>query len=157
MNVGYLLSVDLGIKTGLALFDKKGCLIWCRSHNFGDAQRLKRAVHNILEELSGLRYLVIEGGGRLAEAWKKEADKRGISVIETTAETWRSEFFTSKKQRNAKTAKASAVKLATELLKDTDSAYKKNLNHNTAEAVLIGLWAVSSGILDNTGPEKNTQ
>ena len=148
MNEGYLLSVDLGIKTGLALFDKKGELLWCRSHNFGDAQRLKRAAHNILEELPGLRYLVIEGGGRLAELWKKEADKRGITVIETTAEAWRSEFFTSKKQRNAKTAKASAVKLATELLKDTGSAYKKNLNHNTAEAILTGIWAIRLVILD---------
>ena len=148
MNEGYLLSVDLGIRTGLALFDKKGVLLWCRSHNFGDAQRLKRAAHNILEELPGLRYLVLEGGGRLAELWKKETYKRDITVIETTAETWRSKFFTSKKQRNAKTAKASAVKLATELLKDTDSAYKKNLNHNTAEAVLAGIWAMRSGILE---------
>ncbi len=146
MNSGFLLAIDLGIKTGLALFDKKGQLLWCRSHNFGDVQRLKRAAHNILVGLPELRYIVLEGGGNLLEVWKKEALKRGMKVIEVSAEIWRKDFFPQKKQRDTRTAKASAVKLATELLKYTTSAYKKKLNHHTAEAVLIGIWAMKNFI-----------
>ncbi len=142
MTEGYLLSVDLGVRTGLALFDEEGHLLWCRSHNFGDINRLKRAVQNILNELPELKYLVLEGGGRLAEVWKKEAGRRALNVIEVSAEMWRKEFFSQKKQKDSRTAKASAVKLARELLKGTQFAYKKDLNHNAAEAVLLGVWAL---------------
>lgn len=37
-----LLAVDAGVRTGLALLDREGRLLWCRSHNLGTTARLKR-------------------------------------------------------------------------------------------------------------------
>mgnify|MGYP000370310665 CR=1 FL=1 len=38
-----LLAVDAGVRTGLAAFDGRGLLLWCRSRNFGTVSRLRRA------------------------------------------------------------------------------------------------------------------
>jgi len=66
-----LLAVDLGLKTGLALFAEQGSLLWYRSHNFGTTERLKRAVPKLLDEIPELAALVIEGGGKLAVIWDR--------------------------------------------------------------------------------------
>ncbi len=142
MKTEQILAVDLGVKTGLALFDKGGRLLWCRSHNLGNMTRLRRAVHNILKDLPSLICLVLEGGGAVGEVWKREAKRQGIKVIEVSAEEWRGEFFSFDMQKDGRTAKKSALKLAGEIIKGSPSAYRKKLNHDTAEAVLIGLWAV---------------
>jgi len=76
----FLLAVDLGLKTGLALYGEDGRLIWYRSHNFGTTERLRRGAHGILKEIPGLAALVIEGGGNLAVVWEKEARQRGLLV-----------------------------------------------------------------------------
>ena len=46
--VSSLLAVDLGLKTGLALYGEDGKLRWYRSKNFGTTARLKRAVYSLL-------------------------------------------------------------------------------------------------------------
>ncbi|HEX2081336.1 MAG TPA: hypothetical protein VHG08_26770 [Longimicrobium sp.] len=76
--MGSLLAVDLGLRTGLALYGGDGRLRWYRSQNFGTAARLRRAVHGTLRELPEVRWLVIEGGGNLAEIWTREAERIGI-------------------------------------------------------------------------------
>ena len=63
--MGSLLAVDLGLKTGLALFAGDGRLLWYRSHNYGTTERLKRGVPDILDSISELTHVVIEGGGNL--------------------------------------------------------------------------------------------
>src|SRR5664279_4375864 len=88
-----LLAVDLGLKTGLALFEETGKLLWYRSHNFGTTERLKRGVPGILDGIPALAALVIEGGGNLATVWEKEADRRGIAVYRIGAEEWRQMFL----------------------------------------------------------------
>jgi len=76
-----LLAVDLGLKTGLALYGDSGKLVWYRSHNFGTTERLRRAVPGIMDNIPNLTALVIEGGGNLATVWEKEAEKREIAVL----------------------------------------------------------------------------
>jgi len=70
-----LLAVDLGLKTGLALYEDSGTLVWYRSHNFGTAERLRRGVPGIMESIPDLTDLVVEGGGNLATVWEKEAER----------------------------------------------------------------------------------
>ena len=68
-GMSLLLAVDLGLRTGLALYNRQGRLVWYRSQNFGKPDRLRRAVHRLLGEIEGLAILVLEGGGPLAEIW----------------------------------------------------------------------------------------
>lgn len=52
-----LLAVDLGLRTGLALYGADGRLRWYRSQNYGSAERLRRAVYAELNAMPELRVL----------------------------------------------------------------------------------------------------
>jgi len=84
--MGSLLAVDLGIKTGLALYGRDGRLCWYRSKNFGSAPSLRRGVNTLLNSLPDLLFLVLEGRGPLAVIWEREAVRRKIPVIQINAE-----------------------------------------------------------------------
>jgi hypothetical protein len=136
-----LLAVDCGLKTGLALFDLNGTLLWYRSHNFGSRQRLKKAVWQILSDLEGLSQLVVEGGGDLVEIWRKTAQKRGINVSVVQAVTWRKDLLLPRQQRTGKQAKQVADELARGIIEQAGAAKPTSLRHDAAEAILVGWWA----------------
>ena len=149
-----LLAVDLGLKTGLALYGEDGKLRWYRSKNFGTTARLKRAVYGILKEIPGLAMLVIEGGGGIAEIWEHEAQKQGIAVRRITAEDWRKTILFSREQRTGAMAKERAAQLADAVIAWSGLRRPTAPRHDAAEAILIGLWGViEQGWLGGLPPE----
>lgn len=146
--MGALLAVDLGIKTGLALYGETGQLLWYRSHNYGRRSRLKRGVHTLLDGLPYVSWLVIEGGGPLARIWQREAERRGIRTLHIQAEAWRERFFYQRQHRSGEQAKQTATDMARRVIAWSDAARPTALRHDTAEAILIGLWgALEVGLL----------
>lgn len=146
--MGSLLAVDVGFKTGLALFSAQGELLWYRSHNFGSGPRLKRGIHTQLKAILDLSDLVLEGGGMLAEQWIKQAEKKGIHVLQIYAEQWRRDFLLPRERKSGKTGKSAALVLARRYITESQAANPTSLRHDAAEAVLIGLWgAVELGLL----------
>ena len=137
-----LLAVDLGLKTGLALFAEQGNLLWYRSHNFGTTERLKRAVPKLLDEIPELAALVIEGGGNLAVIWEKEAERRSISFLQISANEWRQLLLYSREQRSGIDAKRYAGDMAKKVIEWSKAPRPTALRHDTAEAIMIGLWGV---------------
>jgi hypothetical protein len=137
-----LLAVDLGIRTGLALFGSDGRLAWYRSRNFGSAARLRRAVRGQLDALPELAWLVMEGGGSLADIWAHEAERRAVKVRLISAEDWRQRFLYPREQRNGRQAKRSASDLARRVIAWSDAVRPTSLRHDAAEAILIGLYGV---------------
>lgn len=135
-----LLAVDLGLRTGLALYGQDGRLQWYRSHNFGTPARLRRAVRGLLDEQPELAWLVLEGGGHLAEIWKREAERRHIWVRQISAEVWRRLFLLPRQQRSGSHAKASAGEMAKRVIAWSDARRPTSLRDDAAEAILIGLW-----------------
>jgi len=93
-----LLAVDVGVRTGLAVYRGDGRLIWYRSRNFGAAARLKRAIPALLHEAFDPTYVVLEGGGPLAEHWATAAERQGAHVRRVSAEEWRSLFLLPREQ-----------------------------------------------------------
>ena len=153
MRMGTLLAVDLGLRTGLALYGEGGRLVWYRSQNFGTATRLRRAVHGVLHELPDLRWLVLEGGGNLAEIWEREAARRGVEVRRISAEVWRQSLFHPREQRTGARAKTSADPFARRVIEWSGAARPTSLRHDAAEAILIGFWgALHVGLLDAVPP-----
>jgi len=140
--VSSLLAVDLGLKTGLALYGEDGKLRWYRSKNFGTTARLKRAVYSLLKEVPGLAVLVIEGGGEIAEIWEHEAQKQGIALRRITAEDWRKRLLYRREQRTGAMAKERAVQLADAVIAWSGLRRPTAPRHDAAEAILIGLWGV---------------
>jgi hypothetical protein len=152
--VSCILAVDLGLKTGLALYGEDGKLRWYRSKNFGTTARLKRAVYGILKENPDLAMLVIEGGGGLAEIWEHEAQKQGIAVRRIMAEDWRKTILFSREQRTGSMAKERAAQLADAVIAWSGLRRPTAPRHDAAEAILIGLWGViEQGWLGGLPPE----
>ncbi|HEX2203619.1 MAG TPA: hypothetical protein VHG91_09990 [Longimicrobium sp.] len=149
-----LLAVDLGLRTGLALYGADGRLVWYRSQNFGSAPRLRRAVHTLLHEHPELERLVLEGGGPLAEIWEREAGKRGVAVRRIAAEVWRQRLLYGREQRTGAQAKHNADPFARRVIEWSGAARPTSLRHDAAEAILIGFWGVlDAGWLDDVPPE----
>lgn len=137
-----LLAVDMGLRTGLALYRRDGRLAWYRSRHFGTRDQLRRGVHGLLGELPELAWLVIEGGGPIAEIWAREATRRGIASRTIGAEVWRERLLRPRDRRDGGQAKRSADALARQVILWSDAPRPTSLRHDAAEAILIGLWAV---------------
>jgi len=139
---GGLLAVDLGLKTGLALFGRDGRLVWYRSRNYGTRSRLRKAAHAVLKEATSVQVVAIEGGGDIAIPWFAEIDRRGLDVIQCKAEHWRSELLLSRHQRHGPDAKKHADTLARKIIEWSGAKKPTSLKHDAAEAICVGLWAV---------------
>jgi hypothetical protein len=137
-----LLAVDLGLKTGLALFDQDGRLGWYRSKNYGTTARLKRDINNMLASIPALIYIVVEGDRGLAEIWEREAERLNIPVRKINAEQWRQKLLYAREQKSGPKAKLNADFLARNIIKWSGLKGPTSLRHDAAEAIMIGLWAV---------------
>jgi len=136
-----LLSIDLGVKTGMAMYSSDGRLLWFRSRNYGNKSRLKKAIPNLLSE-DDLRYLVIEGGGPLLKMWLQEAERKNIEVFATMADDWRKDLLLSREQRSGKDAKHNAMAHAYQVIDHLADNRATSLTNDAAEAILIGLWGM---------------
>ena len=137
-----LLAVDLGLRTGLAFYARDGKLKWYRSRNFGNRSRLRKAADAIFRETGDVDVLVLEGGGDIAIPWVREAERRGIRVIQLHAGKWRQLLLLSRNQRSGKDAKKHADKLARKIIDWSEAKKPTSLTHDAAEAICIGLWGV---------------
>ncbi|MDZ4721306.1 MAG: hypothetical protein SH847_22830 [Roseiflexaceae bacterium] len=149
-----LLAVDLGLRTGLAIYRADGRLVSYRSHNFGAPARLRKGAPTVLAELPDLEIVVIEGGGQLAEIWEKAVVRRGLCLIQIDAETWREKLLYAREQRSGLQAKQHADDLARRVIAWSEAPRPTALRHDAAEAILIGLWGVLEvGWLERVPPE----
>ena len=137
-----LLAVDLGVKTGMALYHSDGRLLWYRSQNFGNSARLRKAIPGILNRDEELRYLVVEGGGPLLKIWQQEAERKNIELIKTMAHEWRQEIFYSREHRKGVQAKHNSISYAKRVIAKLSSSGVTSLTDDAAEAILTGLWAM---------------
>lgn len=136
----FLLAVDAGVKTGLALFDSSGKLRWYRSHNMGSVPSLKKAAFHMVETVSDLEYIAVEGGGQIALIWKRVAERNAIKFLMTDALHWRRDLLYSREQRSGEAAKQTAIAMAIRYLKNNGAPPLQTPMHDAAEAILMGIW-----------------
>ncbi|MHC1775633.1 MAG: hypothetical protein AB9834_09490 [Lentimicrobium sp.] len=136
----FLLAVDAGVKTGLALYGKTTGLVWYRSHNMGSLSSLRKAAAHLVNSIGRLSVIVVEGGGPVAEAWKKAGVRSGLQIIITDAGEWRKELLYAREYRNSAAAKQSALALVRQIIEKSEAPSKNSPTHDAAEAILIGLW-----------------
>jgi hypothetical protein len=137
-----LLAVDVGVKTGLALYGRDGRLLRHLSRNLGRAARLRKAIPSLLSGMEEVVVLVLEGGGPLADAWDREGRRRGIEVLRTVAEEWREALLVPRRRRDGRAAKACAREHARKVIAWSGATQPKSLGTDAAEAILVGLWGV---------------
>lgn len=136
-----LLAVDLGVRTGLALYGDDGRLQWYRSQNFGNRARLKRAASGLLLEARPA-WVVLEGGGDLAEVWRHAAEAWQARVRVVQAHEWRPALLLPREQRSGEDAKRHAGTLARRVIAWSGAPRPTSLRHDAAEAILVGLWGL---------------
>ena len=137
-----LLAVDAGERTGLALFGRDGRLMWYRSQNYGNRSRLRQAVHSLMRGECCPTHLAIEGGGPIADIWIREAERAGAAVILLSAEQWRKRIMLPREQRSGAEAKRAACETARRFIEVSGAPRPTSMRHDTAEAILAGLWAM---------------
>ena len=143
-----LLAVDLGLHIGLALFGDDGRLLWHRSRHFGSTSSLRDGVRTLLGEIGPLGWLVLEGGDRFGNLWRREGERRGATVLQISAEVWRRELLLDRDQRQGNQAKDSSIALARRVIAWSGARNPPALRHDSAEAILVGLWgALAVGLL----------
>ena len=153
-----LLAVDLGLRAGLAWFNRQGRLLRCRSTHFADRGALRRALPAIWQEVPGVAVLVLEGGGDLAEIWLESARRRAVATHVVTALDWRAELLFQREQRSGVQAKAAAGRLCQKVMRWSGYTRPGLLVHDASEAVLCGLWmAHRLGWLPQWPPELRGQ
>ncbi|MGI8545965.1 MAG: hypothetical protein ACR2M1_01320 [Gemmatimonadaceae bacterium] len=135
-----LLAVDVGLRTGLALFGDDGRLRWYRSHNMDSPNRLKRALPSLIGDGTSVTHVVAEGGGTLARLWERECVRQGVDFVRVSAEDWRAELLYPREQRSGTGAKRTADGLARRVIDWSGAPRATSLRHDAAEAILIGVW-----------------
>lgn len=144
-----LLAVDLGLRTGLAVFGRDGKLIWYRSRNYGNKTRLRKAARSVIDEAGTVHVVALEGGGDIALPWVHEIERRDLELIQVQAEAWRTDLLLARHQRSGLDAKKHADTLARKIIDWSGAKKPTSLRHDAAEAICFGLWAVrQKGWLD---------
>ncbi|SRR6056297_2191538 len=140
----HLLAVDAGLHTGLALYRHDSQLLWYRSHHLADQQKLKRLIATLLRSTPRPTHIYLEGGGPVAELWQREALKLERVFVQLHAGQWRKKLFYARQHPSGRVAKQQALKMATGVIDHLSDKKPTGLRHDTAEAILIGLY----GLLD---------
>ena len=137
-----LISIDTGVKLGIAIYNFRVELIYYGSHNYGDKNRLKRNIPEILRRYEPVEMIVLEGGGKMAGIWEQEAAKHNIEVFVIQAQQWRELFFNSAASLHSYEAKRKAIELARIVVTSCARKVSWRLSDNTAEAILAGIYAM---------------
>lgn len=137
-------GVDLGLATGIAIYNRDGRLESVRTRHFQSRDALRAAAGAILDEIQHVHSVILEGGGELAEAWQRAAVHRGIHLRVVQASDWRSRFFYPREHRSGPEAKAHALKMAAQVVEwsAAKGVAGGSLSHDAAEAVMVGLFGV---------------
>lgn len=138
----HLLAVDVGLHTGLALFDEQPRLLWYRSHHLPNPLKLKKMIAKLLRAPPRTTHIYLEGGGPLAELWQREAEKLAIGLRQIQAESWRNRLFYARQHVTGSQAKKEADGLARLVIDRLGGRKPTQLRHDTAEAILIGLYGL---------------
>jgi hypothetical protein len=136
-----LLAVDLGLTAGFAVYGSDGRLRSFRSQNFGKRSRFKAAAWGIAAECEELACVVVEGDRSLASIWEKIAARRDARFEWIDASVWRERLLHRRERRSGAQAKEHAIERARQIV-DASECPGRDLRHDTAEAILIGMWGV---------------
>jgi hypothetical protein len=137
-------GVDLGLATGIAVFNRDGRLEAVRSRHFQSRDALRSAAGSILDEIPQVHSVIAEGGGELAEVWQRAAAHRGIHLRVVHAHEWRSRLYYPREHRSGPEAKAHALKMAAQVVEwsGAPGVSAAGLGHDAAEAIMVGLFGV---------------
>lgn len=137
-----LLAVDLGLRTAWSLWDIEGHLAGFGSRHFPNRSKFKAGVPTILRGFPEIEVVVAEGDARLAKVWFGYRKDWETELVQ--AHQWRKDTLNESCRRSGNEAKSKAIEMARALIRQERAGPALQPNHDTAEAILLGYWAVSA-------------
>ena len=138
----HLLALDLGLRFGWACYTDDARLIAYGSHHCAKRAKLKSIAWSTLSKLPTGSEVYIEGGGVLLDVWCKEARRRQVICHVLHAERWRADCLLPRDQQSGASAKRKAQTLSRTIITTQSGQAPISLRHDTAEATLMGWWAL---------------
>jgi hypothetical protein len=152
-----LLAVDLGLKSGVALFNKQGQLLRYEQHLF-NKDKLNEEIKTIVEgwesdvqksdiipsngeQLWSVTKIAVEGGDvAIFNAWDSAA--KDVSISRVSPEEWRFHLLSEKERTSGATSKAAARLIARQVVSDFGimGNHKGKFKTDVAEAVVLGFY-----------------
>ncbi len=148
-----LLAVDLGLRTGLCLFNDEGRVLRFANFQFESPEQLLNAARSVLstweEEVKetddrGRRWkiskIAIEGGDPpLRDAWHEAANGRR-SILHVRPEEWRADLLLTKEKLDGEKAKSASRLIARQIVSDYGTFdFDGKFQTDMAESILLGL------------------
>jgi hypothetical protein len=166
-----VLAVDLGLKSGVALFGSQGRLLRYEQFHF-EKDSLHDTAKRLLTEWeqdafqygsqgeneqgqkrARVTHIAIEGAdGYMLRAWADAAT--GLSILRVTPEEWRAELLLEKERSSGSNAKAASRLVARQVVEDFGvmPRHEGKFHTDVAEAVCLGLYVSSRlGWVDRGG------
>jgi predicted phosphodiesterase len=153
-----LLAVDLGLKSGVSLFNSQGALVRYEQFYF-QKDTLQRDAGKLIEQWQvdlndemtetddhddkpyKVTHIAIEGAdGYMLRAWAAAAPNQ--SILRVSPDEWRSDLLLAKEKTSGATSKAAARLIARQVVEDFGMMERHSGKFPTdvAEAVVIGLY-----------------
>jgi hypothetical protein len=141
-----LMAVDLGLKSGVSLFNSNGQLIRYEQFLF-DRGTLEETIPRMIQEWESeagedwsVTHLAIEGGDTaLLNMWERATPN--LSTLRVRPEEWRAEMLTKKESQDGASAKAASRLIARQVVEDFGimDQHEGKFHTDVAEAVLLGM------------------
>jgi len=141
-DLAAILAIDLGLRTGLAVWDDTARLRTWQTIRFRTPRALSAGARTIARDLDDDVVLAVtEGDLDLARPWDRALGARGVRVLHVQAHQWRGDVFADRPGLDGKAAKRAAVTLARRLVRQHAERGAPHLKHDAAEAICLGYWA----------------
>jgi hypothetical protein len=159
-----LLAVDLGLKSGVSLYNDEGKLLRYEQFHF-DKRTLVETAIGILESwedgassllatneedghsrpllTNKITHLVIEGGENyMLRAWAEAAGSRRLCLLKVSPEEWRAELLIDKERTSGANAKAASRLIARQVVMDFGvmPQHEGKFRTDVAESVCLGMY-----------------
>jgi Icc-related predicted phosphoesterase len=149
-----LMSVDLGLKSGVSLFNSQGNLIRYEQFLF-DRENLQEEFEEIIQQWEAevakdsndvsnpwqITHIAIEGGDTdLLHTWAQAAPNH--SILRVSPEEWRSELLNKKESQNGASSKEASRLIARQIVADfgTMEHHAGKFPTDVAESVCLGMY-----------------
>lgn len=120
-----LLSVDLGLRSGFALYNSTGQLISFAHHRFDTLQNLKTSILvelSILSKVYNLNHFVLEGDAVYGSIWTSAINQfaaeneKNVVIIYIAPAEWRDRLLTSRERKSGRDAKRASRLISRQIM-----------------------------------------
>jgi predicted phosphodiesterase len=152
-----LLSVDLGLRTGLSLFNDAGELVRYEQFQFESVGELQRRAATLIQEWEEnmadgnpgsetwkVTHVAVEGGDPpLADAWRRAVNgQRALLFVKP--DEWRTDLLTNAEMQSGESSKTASRLIARQIVSDYGVSLQNDCNDESfqsdvAESILLGL------------------